>query len=425
MKHFLTGCLLVISHILYAQFGCTDPQAINYNASATSNDGSCVYNPSSYAMIVQDSLPIVLSEISGMVYWNGKLYTHNDSGNPTNLFEIDTAHGLITKEIWLQGIANTDWEDITQDNTHFYIGDVGNNAGDRTNLKIYKFPKSAIGPNYYDTINANEIETIQFTYPDQVNFANNLYNTPFDCEAIAFKNNKLHLFTKNWTGGACVHYTLPNLAGTYIAQRLDSLNTGGILITAADFASNKQLMMLGYKNSGTASCAFWYVYDFNNSDSFFVSGNKRKIDLGEALTLGQIEGICFADSTHGYASNERFNPIAPVNVSAKLYLFTTTNWFPYLFNTTIDEATTDSLLFNVNVFNRSIQVSFTLSKDDLVSVSLYNGKGRKIRQKNYQLNSGNQMIQLDSLEIADGLYYVLFQNSAGLKKVSKIFYENR
>jgi hypothetical protein len=58
-------------------------------------------------------------------------------------------------------------------------------------------------------------------------------------------------------------------------------------------------------------------------------------------------------------------------------------------------------------------------------VSLYNGKGRKIRQKNYQLNSGNQMIQLDSLEIADGLYYVLFQNSAGLKKVSKIFYENR
>ena len=35
------------------------------------------------------------------------------------------------------------------------------------------------------------------------------------------------------------------------------------------------------------------------------------------------------------------------------------------------------------------------------------------------------MIQLDSLEIADGLYYVLFQNSAGLKKVSKIFYENR
>ncbi len=257
MKFFFAFILIVCSHFSQAQYGCLDPQATNYNASATINDGSCLYNVTNYALGIKDTFSNALSEISGMTYWNGKLYVHTDSGNPAIVFETDTSSGTISKEIFLQGTSNLDWEDITHDNTHFYIADVGNNAGDRTNLRIYKFPKAAIGANYYDTIWANEIEIIQFTYPDQVNFANNLYNTPFDCEAIAFRNNALHLFTKNWTLGACVHYVVPSVAGTYIATRLDSINTLGTLITDAAFASNNQLMMLGYKNSGTAECALW------------------------------------------------------------------------------------------------------------------------------------------------------------------------
>ena len=36
---------------------------------------------------------------------------------------------------------NVDWEDITQDETHIYIADFGNNNGNRTDLKIYKILK--------------------------------------------------------------------------------------------------------------------------------------------------------------------------------------------------------------------------------------------------------------------------------------------
>lgn len=402
-----------------------DPQAVNYNASATINDGSCIYNATNYAMNVKDSLPNTLSEISGMIYWNGKLYVHNDGGNATILFEIDTLNGAITKEIFLEGTSNIDWEDITQDQTHIYLGDVGNNAGDRTNLKIYKFPKAAIGPSFKDTISQNDLEIIQFTYPDQINFAYNLNNTAFDCEAIAYRNNKIHLFTKNWTLGACVHYAIPNIAGTYIAERIDSINSTGTLITAADFASNNQLMLLGYKNSGTAECALWFVYDFDQTDSIFFKGNKRKINIGDAIVLGQLEGVCFVDSSGGFASNEHFNPIAPVNVVQKLYGFQTTNWFPYSLNTEIPSILSDSLNFYVKVQDNAIHIYFTLFEKEHMYVTLYSHKGRKIREKNYQLLPGKQHLSLENVEISDGIYYVLVQNGQGLKKVSKIFFENR
>lgn len=409
----------------HAQYGCTDPQAINYDAAASVNDGSCIYNTTNYTLVVKDTLLNVLSEISGMVYWNGKLYVHNDSGNPPFLFETDTANGTITKEIYLEGITNTDWEDITQDDTHFYIADVGNNAGDRTNLKIYKFPKAAIGPAYYDTVYSNEIEAILFTYPDQVNFANNLYNTPFDCEAVAYRNNSLHLFSKNWTLGACVHYTLPISAGSYVAVRMDSLNTSGTLITGADFASNSQLMMLGYKNTGTAEASLWYIYDFGNTDSFFVKGNKRKIGVGDALLVGQIEGICFADSSRGFASNERFNPIAAVDVLQKLYSFNTTAWYPYNINTHTGSVMNDNLEFSAQAMDHRIEIEVILPENDLIVITLYSNKGKKIRQKSYQLPMGRQYIQLDNLELSEGIYHVVFQNSKGVKKLSKIFFQNR
>jgi hypothetical protein len=425
MKCYLLLLLLSFPQLIRAQYGCIDPQAINYNGAASINDGSCLYNATYYSLTVKDSFDNALSEISGMVYWNGKLYAHADSGNPAIVFETDTTGGTISKEIFLQGISNVDWEDMTQDNTHFYIADVGNNAGDRTDLRIYKFPKATIGPNYYDTVLANEIEIIQFTYPDQINFANNPYNTPFDCEALAFRNNSLHLFTKNWTLGACVHYTLPITAGNYVAARLDSINTMGTLITAADFAPNNQLMMLGYQNSGTAECALWYIYDFDASDSIFVKGNKRKITLGDALLLGQVEAICFADSNHGFASNERFNPIAPVDVAPKLYGFGTKNWFPYQVNTKLESRVIPDFQLNTTVEGNSIGLYFFLQKAEQISISLFNNKGRKLRERNFHLMAGKQRVSFDDLTLPAGMYHVLLQNGSGLKKISKIFFENR
>ena len=103
--------------------GCTDTRASNYNATATINNGSCEYAPSDVALknFKKATLPATINEISGIIYFDGKLYGHNDSGGQPAIYEIDTSTGAITKTITLQGASNIDWEDITQDDKNIYI----------------------------------------------------------------------------------------------------------------------------------------------------------------------------------------------------------------------------------------------------------------------------------------------------------------
>ena len=52
--------------------GCTDPLAINYDQSATINDGSCRYNPANIGALASLDLDGVLSETSGIIFWENE-----------------------------------------------------------------------------------------------------------------------------------------------------------------------------------------------------------------------------------------------------------------------------------------------------------------------------------------------------------------
>ena len=314
MKNFILFITILSGLTMYGQSGCTDPQATNYNSAAVYNNGTCTYNATNYNLTHQANLPAPLEEISGMVYFNNKLYGHQDSGGPANLYEFDPLTGNITKTIILQGATNVDWEDITQDDDYIYIGDVGNNAhGNRTDLKIYKFPKSAITTGSTITIPGTQIEQIRFSYEDQTDFTPQPANsTAFDCEAITVNRGKIHLFTKNWIGTECVHYVLPTTAGTFTAERKDSFDTGNYKITAAGTGAWDMIVLLGYQVTGTAQCALFLDYGFDGSYYYFNTGAKRRLDLGTALSLGQLEGLCFVNALHGYVANEKFTYTLPI-----------------------------------------------------------------------------------------------------------------
>ncbi len=81
---------------------------------------------------------IDIAETSGLVFFDNRLITHNDSGGMNALYEINTGTGNISRTVTIQNATNVDWEDICTDNDYIYIGDFGNNNGNRTNLKIYK-----------------------------------------------------------------------------------------------------------------------------------------------------------------------------------------------------------------------------------------------------------------------------------------------
>ncbi len=306
--------------------GCTDPQALNFNASATLNDGSCTYAPQTYTPAQTVTLPAALIELSGMVYWKGQFWGHNDGGGGAWFYAFDTANGNIKKVIGLTGAANADWEDMAQDSLNFYIGDFGNNGnGNRKNLRIYVVPKEFVtGSGDTIRLDNSKYKLIQFSYPDQVDFApTGANNTRFDCEAMFFHRGRLHLFTKNWIGNFSVHYSLPILPGTYAATRHDSLQTGEFMITAADIGAEDQLILTSYSRAG--SCSFFMVYGFDGSPDYFNTGNKRRISLPSSLQIGQLEAVCYINGIRGATGSEKFQ-VSIFNVEQNTRRFTTQQW---------------------------------------------------------------------------------------------------
>ncbi len=250
------------------------------------------------------TLPSTLKEISGHVYWKGYLYCHEDSGGAASVYVVNPSSGQIVQTIILQGITNIDWEDITQDHTHFYICDVGNNNGNRNNLKIYKFSKSLLpSPVITNTVTVpkSAIKEIKYTYEGQAGTSRE-----YDCEAVAYNRGKLHLFTKNWIGSTCRHYTLPTRAGTYVAKLRESYNTGDVKITGADFGAYDMLVLVGYEVQGVGNIVVFLDYGFDGTYYYLNTGEVKKLTLGTAGTYGQIEGIAMKNLFKGYISNEYF-----------------------------------------------------------------------------------------------------------------------
>jgi hypothetical protein len=333
--------------------GCMDPASSNYNPLATISDGSCIYPDGNVPLksLKKATLPNTISEISGMVFINSKLYGHNDSGGQPAIYEIDTTNGTINKTITLLGVTNVDWEDITQDDHYVYIGDFGNNeAGNRTDLKIYRFPKSDI-----DNINgatgnvpSSDIATINFRYEDQVDFTQSQPNsTRFDCESIIYDNGQLHLFTKNWLGNYTVHYVLSAspVADTQVAIRKDSFNTQGTLITSAAKINDQTIALLGYEVAGYPSGSLLIISGFSDMDHLFTTGNKRKVDLGKIVDvlggggIGQIEGLALAGTERVLISNELFSREVSgftFTVLQNLYGLNISAWLPKVIVLPID-----------------------------------------------------------------------------------------
>ena len=312
-RYLLLPVLLLLVMALRAQPGCTDPQALNFDPSATVNDGSCLYPETNYTLDLITELPASLIENSGLAVLPDGLLTHNDAGNPNELYRIDSLDGSVLQTILVVG-ENEDWEDLAESDTHIFVGDFGNNAGNRTDLKIYRIDKAGLVNNI---VNA---QPINFSFADQIDFSENPNNHDYDCEAFFFWNDSLHLFTKNWVDNQTRHYVIPAEPGFYPSPVRHAFNAGG-LITGADISEDGTVALLGYTEDGFNF--MWLLFDYPGNE--FFSGNKRRIELGSGLTNSQTEGIAFRDNFVGYISAEQFD-LGPVELPPKLMTFNIEPW---------------------------------------------------------------------------------------------------
>jgi len=244
------------------------------------------------------TLPQEVKETSGLLLVNGKIVTHNDSGDTANLYEIDSLSGNLIRTITISNATNVDWEDITEDSTHIYIGDIGNNAGSRTDLKIYKILKAD-----YLTNTSVKAEIINYSYEDQTDFTSRPNANNFDAEAIVIYQNSLIIFTKNWINSQTNVYKIPLSAGTYSAEKVSTANVE-VLITGATYnLENDTFFLSAYDKSANP---FLIYIDKNRKpgENIFFSGF-TKISLIDKIEQGsQIEGITAFGNGKYYLSRE-------------------------------------------------------------------------------------------------------------------------
>ena len=315
--------LFFIPLVGYAQQGCTDPLANNYMPSATINDGSCEYDLTNHTMnFVADLVSPTLNENSGIIFFNGHLFTINDGGNSNSIFEMDTL-GTIIREITVTNAVNVDWEGIGQNSQSVFIGDFGNNSGSREDLCIYEISKQDI-----EDSQVTEVSAIRrsFKFEDQLDFnwASNAHN--FDCEALISTEDSIYLFSKNWLNEETKLYKLPLAwSDTAVAILSTGFNVDGLVTDATFDPISERVMLLGYKNNGgnLYSSFIWILWDYQ--DSFFFSGNKRRVEIGSMFTLGQTEGITLYNGTNGYVSSEQISSV--ITIPPKLFKFDFSQYF--------------------------------------------------------------------------------------------------
>jgi len=260
-------------------------------AKAQSEAGySPFFNP-----VLKSELPKEVSETSGIFFHNGRLWTHNDSGGKPILYGIDTTTFKIVQRVTLANVKNKDWEDVCTDDENVYIGDFGNNRGNRKDLKIYILPISSIPDSGDATL---KVDSIKFSFGDQTEFDKRKVHD-FDCEAMFATENNLYLFSKGWSSGTTRLYRLSKKPGKQVAEVVNGFDSQG-LITGADYdRENHILVLVGYVK--TIWKPFMYlIFDFEENGTRL---SHRRFEMPQ-LTGAQTEGICFFDDGRCYVTSE-------------------------------------------------------------------------------------------------------------------------
>ena len=151
-----------------------------------------------------------LSEASGLAVSRrtpGRLWTHNDSGQPV-LVALD-GRGAVTGQVQVSGAKVEDWEAVAvgacEAGSCVYIGDIGDNEAKRRRITVYQVPEPASSSG-----TATVSGAFHATYPDGAQ----------DAEALLAAGDRLYVVTKGETGPAAI-YRFPDKLQAGATVRLE------------------------------------------------------------------------------------------------------------------------------------------------------------------------------------------------------------
>ena len=323
-----------------------------------------------------------IDESSGLIYLEGRLITHNDSEGAAALYEFDSLTGNVTRQVEILNAVNTDWEDICYDDNYIYIGDFGNNNGNRTDLKIYRISRQAYLNHDNDAVPA---EVISFNYSDQTDFTSAYLNNEYDAEAVIPLGDSLYIFTKNWVNQHTYVYPIPKIPGDYELIKTDSLDIGG-MASGADICPETGRILLTAYTVLQPFVVSISGYDGNS----FSQGTVEKINLQAPSGYSyQIEGVAAISPQLFYITSER-NFLG----NAGLYKLD--------FNTTgIFEIESEDIKLHPNPTSDYFHVSASQN----ITVHIYNAIGQKVKTHSSK--------RVDIKDLPVGSYVVEICGSSG------------
>lgn len=260
-------------------------------------------------------LPKKLNESSALVYTDVGIFSLSDDTQP-EIFNIDPKTGDILQTISIGGISFIDKEALTADDKYLYIGDFGNNNGDRKDLKIVRLKLSKITNVENQNVTG---EIISFHYPEQKSFNLKKKENAFDAEALVTFGGKLYLFTKQRNDHQTTLYEIPATPGNYAAKKIGVFNVNGRITDAALSPDSKTLLLLGYQADHLYS--FLWKFEEFEGRNFFSGNADYKIIALETIDW-QTEGLTFINESDFLLSCETTETI-----QASLYHGNTTTLF--------------------------------------------------------------------------------------------------
>ena len=274
--------ILVIAISIRAMNGCTanigDSAEFHYNPIKLDHDTN--FSKGELFRIQSDQLEEA-SGIAASAYSPGHYYVHNDSGNPEEIYLIDSL-GALKVKILLKGIKNRDWEDICtgpgpeKGKNYIYLSDIGDNQYIHRKYNIYRFeePKIPVGKFPKEFI-VSDISKFTFSYPDKVSY-----------NAEAFMTDKTtgasYIITKS-KYSSVYSLTLPATPlGNIIAQHITDLPIAEV--TGADISAKGDILIKDYTR----------VYLWKNIHSIPTDSLIKTIPVESSYTIEpQGEGICW------------------------------------------------------------------------------------------------------------------------------------
>ncbi len=362
-----------------------------------------VYSPK----VLIDSLSDKVNETSGLIFYRNGIWTLNDSGGEAQIYRLNIETGDIVQTISLIDVQNIDFESLTQDDDFIYVGDFGNNLGNRKDLSIYKIAKNDIPEKESDSV---KVEHIQFKYANQYNFIVRPRLNNFDGEALFSYGDSLYIFTKNWVNLKTSVYAIPKMSGEYTVNVLYEFNADGLVTDASYNTENNVLSVLGYKDFMPF---IWIFSDFAGNN--FFSGNNRRLDL-EAIHGAQTEGVCYNDNGDLLISCEKSY------FTQSLFMIPDSLLKPKI-NTKVNRKKQEGIQLEANYIAEESIILLKIKglEKESYTVEIVNEFWMPIRDSIFSAkDKQKQHIKLSAKNLNAGLYYIRVEQNERVK-VSRVY----